>query len=86
MEKTKYLEMKRMERLNALRGQWVVLADSPRHPGEVMYFQDQELVRVPSKSTLWTSFLPNAQGFKSKDDAKKFCMTLRFNNPRIMQV
>lgn len=82
MDRNEYLKMKRLERIAALQGKWVVVAESPKHPGQMMYYQDQEIC----SAGFWTSFLANAKGFAQQEEAQRFCAKLRFNNPKVTQI
>lgn len=82
MNKDEYLKTKRMERIMALNGKCVIVADSPKHPGQVMYLQDQSL----STKGFWTAFLANAKGYNTEDEANIMLKKLKFNNPRLMWI
>lgn len=82
MTRDEYLKSKRAERISALAGKWVVVSDSPKHPGQMLYYQNQSIC----SRGFWTAFLANAQSFETRDEAQSFCAKLRFNNPRIAQI
>ena len=82
MDKARYLAMKRAERIANLQGKYVVVCDSPKHPGTLMYYQDQEVCN----KGFWTAYMANAQGFASKNEAECFCKTLRYNNPKVTRI
>ena len=82
MEKNEYLKEQRAKRVAALTGKCVIIADSPKHPGHVMYLQDQSIC---SKG-FWTSFLANAKGFGTEEEAGCVLAKLKYNHPRIMWI
>ena len=86
MNNNTYLQAKRAERLNQLVGKWIVLADNTGND-TVLYFQDPSLVKPTEKRTSqWTRYLVNAQGFESADEARKIASGFRYGHPRIAQV
>lgn len=81
-----YLQTKRTERLCQLVGKWIVIADNTAND-TVLYFQDPSLVKPTEKRTSqWTRFLVNAQGFETADEARKIAAGFRYGHPRIAQV
>ena len=82
MQKDEYLKMKRAERLMNLTGKFVIVADSPKNPGTMMYLQDQSL----STKGFWTAFLANAKGYETEEEAKLMLCKLKYNNPRLMKI
>lgn len=83
----KYLTEKRVERLTALCGKYIVIADNSRQEGECLYLQDETLVRpTDTKVSVWTRFLVNAKGFETADEAKAAAAKFRYGHPRIAQV
>lgn len=82
MDKNEYLKQKRMERIMALQGKCVIVADSPKNKGQIVYLQDQELC---SKG-FWTAFLANAKGYDTEAEAMVMLRKLKYNNPRIMWI
>lgn len=82
MEKTKYLAMKRAERLAALQGKFVIVTDSKYNKHQILYYQDQS---VCSKG-FWTAFMVNAKGYETEQEAEQMLKKLKFNNPRIMKI
>lgn len=81
MEKEAYLRQQRALRIAALQGKYLIIADSPRHPGQIMYIQDQKICN----KGFWTSFIANAKGF-TKEEAEAMLKKLKYNNPRIMRL
>ena len=82
MEREQYLKMKRAERVMNLTGKWVIVADSTKRPGTVMYLQDQTL----STKGFWTGFLANAKGYESEEEANLMLAKPKYNNPRLMRI
>lgn len=79
MEKNEYLKLQRAKRIADLQGKCVVIADSPKHPGQIVYLQDQNICN----RGFWTAFLANAKGFATENEAKAVVSKLKYNNPRI---
>lgn len=82
MEKEDYLKMQRTERIMNLMGKCVIIAESTKNPGEVIYIQDQKL----SRKGFWTKFMANARGFETAEEAGQVIAKLKYNNPRIMWI
>lgn len=82
-----YLRTKRTERLEALCGKYIVLADNAKAKDTVLYFQDETLIRpTESKTSCWTRFLVNAKGFDTVEEARACAAKFRYGRPRIAQV
>ena len=82
-----YLDQKRTERLAALVGKWIVIADNSKTPDTVLYFQDPSLVKpTDSRTSQWTRFLVNAQPFETADEARACAAKFRYGRPRIAQI
>lgn len=82
MNREEYLKIKRTERIMALNGKYVIVADSPKHPGQQVYLQDQNLCT----KGFWTAFLANAKGYETKAEAMIMLRKLKYNNPRIIKI
>lgn len=82
MNKDEYLKQQRAMRLIALQGKCVIVADSPKHKGSVVYLQDQSICN----KGFWTGFLVNAKGYDTEEEANIQLAKLKYNNPRIMWV
>lgn len=82
MNKDEYLKQKRMERIMALQGKFVIVADSPKNKGQLVYLQDQTL----STKGFWTAFLANAKGYDTEAEANLMLAKLKYNNPRLMRI
>lgn len=82
MNKEDYLKTQRTKRIMNLIGKCVIIAESTKNPGEVIYIQDQKL----SQKGFWTKFMANARGFDTAEDANLIIKKLKYNNPRIMWV
>lgn len=82
-----YLEEQRTQRLAALVGKWIVIADNSRIPGNVLYLQDMSLVKpTDSKVSQWTRFMVNAMAFDTEKEAREQAAKFRFGRPRVAQV
>lgn len=82
-----YLLEKRVERLEALCGKYIVIADNSRQEGFCLYLQDETLVRpTDAKVSMWTRFLVNAKAFDTADEALAAAAKFRYGHPRIAQV
>lgn len=82
MNREDYLKQKRMERIMNLQGKIVIVADSPKNKGQLVYLQDQTL----STKGFWTAFLANAKGYDTEDEANLMLAKLKYNNPRLMRI
>lgn len=82
MNKDEYLRQKRMERVMNLQGKFVIIADSPKNKGQLVYLQDQSL----STKGFWTAFLANAKGYDTESEANLMLAKLKYNNPRLMRI
>lgn len=82
-----YLDQKRTERLAALVGKWVVIADNSKNPDTVLYFQDPSLVKpTDARTSQWTRFMVNAKGFETMDEAREIAAGFKYGRPRIAQI
>ena len=82
-----YLQYKRAERLCALIGKYIVIADNAKDEGSILYFQDPSLVKPTDKHTSqWTRFMVNAKAFDTADEARAVAAGFRYGRPRIAQV
>lgn len=79
MEKNEYLRQQRAKRIADLQGKCVIITDAPKRPGQILYYQNQELCN----KGYWTAFLANAKGFASKEEADHVLSKLKYNNPRL---
>ena len=75
----------RFNRLKAIRGKYVIVADARTGKGEVRFLQDQKLCSKFHKH-YWTQYLSNAKGYDDIEDAKCRIQNLKYNNHRIMMV
>lgn len=81
MNREEYLKMKRTERIMALQGKYVIISDSSKNKGQIVYLQDQTL-----STGFWTAFLANAKGYETEEEAMIMLRKLKYNNPRIMKI
>ena len=88
MEKNAYLMQKRTERLSALIGKWIVIADNSKNPGTILYFQDPDLApkSADGKQYNWTRYMVNAKGFDSESDARIVAGFFQYGNARVAHV
>lgn len=87
MTNNEYLKAKRAERVAALIGKYVVIADNSKDPTSVLYFQDPSLVKpTEAKTSQWTRFLPNALGFETAEEARAVASGFRYGHPRVGQI
>lgn len=80
IEREEYLKQQRAKRIMNLQGKFVIICDSSKNEGQIMYLQDQTL----SAKGFWTAYLANAKGYETEAEAKIMLAKLKFNNPRIM--
>lgn len=80
-----YLNKQRAERLCALIGKYVVIADNSKDPSSVLFYQDPSLVK-PSETRVssWTRFLVNAKGYETKEQAEEKAANFKYGRPRVM--
>lgn len=72
----------RTERIMALQGKYVIISDSSKNKGQIVYLQDRNL----STKGFWTAFLANAKGYETEEEAMIMLRKLKYNNPRIMKI
>lgn len=82
MQKDLYLAKMRQARINALKGKYVIICDSPKDKNIRLYMQDQTL----SQKGYWTAYMANAKGFSNLEDAQRVCSHLKYNHPRIAMI
>lgn len=82
MNKEEYLRKMRTERIMNLQGKFVIISDSSKNKGQIVYLQDQTL----STKGFWTAFLANAKGYETEEEAMIMLRKLKYNNPRIMKI
>lgn len=79
-----YLTAQRAERIAALIGKFVVIADNSKDPMGILYFQDPTLVK-PSEQRVsaWTRYMVNAKGFDTKEEALAVAASFKYGRPRV---
>ena len=82
-----YLAEKRQERINNLKGKFVITQESRYNKGQKMYLQDEKLAEsYGHKKMHWTLYLANAKGFDNEYIARSIARRFKYNNVEVMEV
>lgn len=82
-----YLQQKREERIQALKGKWVITQESHYNKNQILYLQDRNLAKSYGYQEMtWTKFLANARGFENEFIARSIARRFKYGNVKVMEV
>ena len=82
-----YLQQKREERIQALKGKWVITQEPHYNKNQILYLQDRNLAKSYGYQEMtWTKFLANARGFENEFIARSIARRFKYGNVKVKEV